>query len=111
MEIQTPFKGKCEPLMRISEPPRRIIQPLINRTDEYCDMIEMRVCEIIEILRRCGRNNEYKTVAQSCIEMERCNAVIQPVNQKNKLNFGGIVNVARAFQMVIPFIDQEAVKL
>ena len=27
IEIQTPFKGKCERLMRISEPPRRIIQP------------------------------------------------------------------------------------
>ena len=40
MEIQTPFKRKCEPLMRISEPPRRIIQPLINRTNEYCDMIK-----------------------------------------------------------------------
>ena len=26
MEVQTPLQGKCEPLMRISEPPRWIMQ-------------------------------------------------------------------------------------
>ena len=31
MEIQTPFKGKFEPRTRISEPPRRIIQPDLLR--------------------------------------------------------------------------------
>ena len=36
--------------------------------------------------------------------------MIQPVDQKSKLHFCGILNVARAFQMVIPFIDRETVK-
>ena len=49
LEIQRPFKGKFEPLRRISEPLRRIEEPLIKRLNEnYCKMIQMPVCEINE---------------------------------------------------------------
>ena len=56
LEIRRPFKGKFELLTRISEPLRRIVEPLITRANEsYCKMIQMPVCEINETELRRAR--------------------------------------------------------